>query len=278
MRLSIFTSALLIALAAPHGAQAAAAATTDQVEVELVSANVALVPGQSAWLGLRFKHAPQWHTYWINPGDSGLPTKLSWTLPAGYRADDIAWPVPKRFRVGDLYNFGYDGEMVLPVRIAVPGNAAVGSTAAIDVEAKWLVCHEECVPGKGALHIDLPVAATTRPDSRVAALFAAARAAQPSDSRRQAQARIDGERIEVTIEDAEGQRLPTDAFARQTRIAANAPPEIGRRNGRLVLVFAKSDYFTSAPDRFELLLIDGPAQAALIRAPFASASRSNSTP
>ncbi|NDA70694.1 MAG: hypothetical protein EBX63_07055, partial [Betaproteobacteria bacterium] len=30
----------------------------------------AAVPAR-VWLGLRLEHQPGWHTYWINPGDSG---------------------------------------------------------------------------------------------------------------------------------------------------------------------------------------------------------------
>ena len=103
------------------------------------------------------RHEPHWHTYWINPGDSGLPTTLAWTLPPGLKTQDIAWPLPKRFDVGGLYNFGYDGEVVLPVALSVPADAEPGTTAHIAVEAKWLVCREECIPGKASLTLDLPI-------------------------------------------------------------------------------------------------------------------------
>jgi hypothetical protein len=48
------------------------------------------------WVGLQLAHQPEWHTYWKNAGDSGLPTQLQWTLPPGVSAGDIAWPVPKK--------------------------------------------------------------------------------------------------------------------------------------------------------------------------------------
>src|SRR6187399_1970979 len=92
---------------------AAAPVQTDHVGVELVSAATALVPGRSASLGLRFVHEPHWHTYWINPGDSGLATKLSWQLPAGFHAGEIIWPAPQRFDVDGLFNFGYSGDALL---------------------------------------------------------------------------------------------------------------------------------------------------------------------
>jgi DsbC/DsbD-like thiol-disulfide interchange protein len=54
------------------------------------------VPGKPVWVGLQITHKPEWHTYWKNSGDSGLPTVLEWTLPAGVTAGDIAWPTPQK--------------------------------------------------------------------------------------------------------------------------------------------------------------------------------------
>ncbi|MBP6375864.1 MAG: protein-disulfide reductase, partial [Giesbergeria sp.] len=71
--------------------------TTPRVRAELVAdAPQGVAPGQPLWLGLQITHQPGWHTYWKNPGDSGLPTELRWTLPAGVDVGDIAWPVPQK--------------------------------------------------------------------------------------------------------------------------------------------------------------------------------------
>ncbi|WP_354675267.1 protein-disulfide reductase DsbD domain-containing protein [Cupriavidus alkaliphilus] len=67
------------------------------------------------WLGLSIQHQPHWHTYWKNPGDSGLATTLSWQLPDGVRAGDIEWPTPQQLPVGPLMNYGYEGQVLLPV-------------------------------------------------------------------------------------------------------------------------------------------------------------------
>ena len=63
-----------------------------------------------------------WHTYWKNPGDSGLATSLSWTLPAGFAAGEIVWPTPQQLPVGPLMNFGYEGTLLLPVPVTVPAD------------------------------------------------------------------------------------------------------------------------------------------------------------
>src|SRR5215472_7674854 len=100
---------------------AAVAADDDHVSASLVSEQSALVPGTTAWLGILLRHAPHWHTYWINPGDSGLPTQVMWRLPQDFHAGDVVWPAPQRIKVADLYNFGYEGDTLLPVPIQVIG-------------------------------------------------------------------------------------------------------------------------------------------------------------
>ena len=199
--LSVCATPLVLATAV------AAPVQTDHVSVELVSETTAVVPGGSAWLGLHFVHEPHWHTYWINPGDSGLATKLSWSLPAGFRAGDIIWPAPQRFDVGGLFNFGYKGDIVLPLQLDVPADAKPGSTAQLAVEARWLVCREKCIPGKAALTLGLPIAAQAAADPHWQPAFAAARAALPQAAQWSGVARGIGDRIEITLRQA-GAQVP----------------------------------------------------------------------
>ena len=84
---------LVAALA--HGA--GAVVSTEQVRAELIAhAPEGITPGKPVWLGLQIEHQPHWHTYWKNPGDSGLPTTLNWRLPNGVVVGEIAWPTPHR--------------------------------------------------------------------------------------------------------------------------------------------------------------------------------------
>ena len=64
-------------------------------------------PGQPLHLALRQQIQPGWHTYWSNPGDSGLPTTIDWSLPQDFRAGPIVWPTPERFVVGPVVGYGY---------------------------------------------------------------------------------------------------------------------------------------------------------------------------
>ena len=144
----------------------------------LVHAPDGVVPGSSFWAGLHIEHAPDWHTYWKNPGDSGLPTRMEWRLPTGWTVSDIHWPTPKRFPLGDLANYGYDGDLLLPVRIHIPADWTV-ATERLHAEAHWLICRVECLPQQGRFVVDVRPGQTlaSRPD-----LFEAALQAQPTEA------------------------------------------------------------------------------------------------
>ncbi len=155
----------------------------DPVRASLVAERTALVPGQTTTVALRFVHDDHWHTYWKNPGESGLPTTVSWKLPPGYSAGPIQWPAPEITDTGGVLTYGYGGELLLLVAIAVPADAVPGAGVALRANVDWLMCMESCVPGAAKLELALPVAAEAALDAQWAPKIAAARAAvpQPSD-------------------------------------------------------------------------------------------------
>ena len=167
----------LAALAVPCAVQAAGAVvTTEQVRAELVAhAPEGVEPGKPLWLGLQIDHQPDWHTYWKNPGDSGLPTTLAWQLPAGVTAGDIAWPTPGKLPVGPLMNYGYKGRLLLPVPATVT-SALNGKTLEVKLSAQWLVCKDVCIPQQGDFSLSVPARAST---ALHGAAFEAAHAAVP---------------------------------------------------------------------------------------------------
>ena len=134
--------------------------TTDQVRAELVAhAPQGIVAGQPLWLGLAIEHKPHWHTYWKNPGDSGLPTTLQWTLPAGFQAGEIDWPTPQRLPIGPLMNHGYEGKLLLPVRVDVPLQHEMRVPIRTDVQIDQAIT----IPintGFGMANIPIPIRAT----------------------------------------------------------------------------------------------------------------------
>ena len=174
---------------------AANVVTTPRVRAELLAhAPQGLAQGQQAWLGLSLQHQPDWHTYWQNPGDSGLATSFTWDLPEGVEAGEIAWPVPQRLRVGPLANYGYEGEVLLAVPLQLTTafqNTAASSQDSITVRlhASWLVCRVECIPEEGNFELSVPLRGSTAGDS---ARFARAAAALPVATTSDASVRAQG--------------------------------------------------------------------------------------
>jgi thiol:disulfide interchange protein len=160
-------------------AAAPAHASSKNVQASLLSETASLRPGQPVTLGLRLSMADGWHTYWKNPADSGLPTKLQWSLPEGFTAGDIAWPHPERISAPPLMSYGYEHDVVLPVVVTVPAGLAVGQPVRLAARADWLECKEICLPGKADLELTMPVAADAPPPSEHAPLFARSRARMP---------------------------------------------------------------------------------------------------
>ena len=138
-----------------------AVVTTPQVRAELLAhAPDGADPGKTVWLGLQLTHQPDWHTYWKNPGDSGLPITVQWTLPAGISAGDIAWPLPKKIPIGNLANYGFDGTVLLPVPLTISQDFKPGLTnneIEVKLKANWLVCRKECIPEEGEFALKVPV-------------------------------------------------------------------------------------------------------------------------
>lgn len=138
----------------------------DHVEASLGAGMTAVVPGSPVWLAVRLKHQDNWHSYWKNPGDAGMPTTIKWELPAGVVAGDIVWPLPRRFDLpADLVDFGYEGDIHLLTRLIVPEEYSA-DILDIAAEVRWLECEDEtCIPNGAALELSLPVALSAEVDT-----------------------------------------------------------------------------------------------------------------
>jgi len=202
-----FVSAALLAAASillPFGATAQTPAksvvTTERVRAELIAhAPDGIAAGKQVWVGLQLTHQPEWHTYWKNSGDSGLPTQMQWTLPAGVVAGDIAWPLPKKIPIGNLANYGYEGTVLLPVPLTITPEfnpSLLAGDLDVKLKAQWLVCRTECIPEDGDLTIKIPVKSTTAANG---AAFHAAFDAQPKPLASDSKVQVEGNAINVSV-------------------------------------------------------------------------------
>jgi thiol:disulfide interchange protein/DsbC/DsbD-like thiol-disulfide interchange protein len=167
-----------LSAAAAQGLQSSFRTPPDLVRSSLVAEPVAVSGAQPFTLAVRMAVKPGWHVYWRNPGDSGLPPEVTWTLPAGFNAGAIRWPAPERIPIATLMNYGYEGEVTLLVPVTPPPSLDPADPVQIRAKLTYLVCETECVPGSADLALTLPVG-ESRPDPDKAALFARARAALP---------------------------------------------------------------------------------------------------
>jgi thiol:disulfide interchange protein len=193
--------ALAAALAAPLAAWSLTGSVvqTERVRAELMAyAPDGVAPGKQVWIGLQLAHQPEWHTYWKNPGDSGLPTTLQWTLPAGVVAGEIAWPLPRKLPLGHLANYGYEGTVLLPVPLTITPDfrPSVTGDLPVKVKASWLVCRQECIPEDGEFALSVPVRSSTALNR---AAFQGSFDAQPAPLNSAGQVQVAGNAIKVKV-------------------------------------------------------------------------------
>ena len=157
----------------------------DLVKVDLIAEPAAIRAGEPFWVGIRLRMQEHWHTYWRNPGDSGEPTSVTWRLPQGFTAGELAWPAPAPIRVGPVASYGYEGEAVLLTQITPPRELRPGAASEIAAQVSYLVCEKICIPGEANVTLTLPAApagdnAMTNAATRDAFAQARARLPQPS--------------------------------------------------------------------------------------------------
>lgn len=182
MRGGMWTGLVTVALLFAGSASAAFAADP-RVSAELLAETQAIVPGRTSWIALRQRIAPGWHTYWLNPGDSGEPLRVEWSLPPGFTAGDIAWPAPDRISAGIAMSYGYSLAVVLPIPLTAPPGLTPDDRVTLRGHASWLVCEKTCIPEEAPLTLTLPVArGPSSADPRGAPLIAAARRSTPTAS------------------------------------------------------------------------------------------------
>jgi thiol:disulfide interchange protein DsbD len=218
---------LLLTAAAPVGVaserfQAASSPTAparriqaDHVAVELVADGSSAAAGVVD-VGIRFLLEPEWHIYWQNPGDSGTPPGVTWRLPRGWEAGPIEWPTPERIPFPPLVNYGYSGDVVLPVSLRVPP-AEVVPDAPVGAHVRWLVCRDICIAGRADLAVTLPVpSGSDRTAWRTIVDRARARVPRPAPPTWKASAVSDGDHFVVTVDtgtpEKQGTFFPIDVL------------------------------------------------------------------
>jgi len=228
------------------------------VSAELISENSAIQAGTSFWVALKLVHDEHWHSYWINDGDSGLPTKIKWELPEGFTAGPIVWAFPRRIEMPPLVSFGFENEVWHLVEITPPAQIAA-SNITLKANVSWLMCKEICIPGKASLSLTLPVAAETQPDAELAPGFAKARLNIPTrDTDWKFSSKVTDETIELQLTPPVGAaKLETlSLFPVEKGIISSGEPQVLTAEGDSYRLVVKRDLSeTTLPESFQAVLV-----------------------
>ena len=258
-----FFSALLVSccllLSGAVAAHSSGWQQAKHLKAELVSEYQQVMPGQQLWLALHFIPDEHWHTYWQNPGDSGLATSISWQLPDGVTVGDIQWPTPQAFSIPPLMNYGFEGPTVLLSQLTVPADFR-GDQLSIRARADWLVCEEICIPADAEFALTLPVGQAAVLSDSATAVIASANSKLPIPLTVSGSFDLAGGSFSAAI-----RGLP-DVDFQQFFVAATelvdhaAAQQLLFSEGEWLLRQNLNTYFTSAPEHFELVMVSSNGQ------------------
>ena len=237
--------------------------TGPHVEVSLLSEHANLVPGKEQWLGIHLKPDPEWHTYWLNPGDSGEPPKIAWSVD-GKEVDtgnslsfgNIQWPVPYEIKVAHLVNYGYEADNLLMVPVIVSDDLKAGQKLTVIADLSWLVCKEDCIPGWATLSLTLPVEERLE-KSPFATLFAKTRTTWPSDETLSGLFEITAEHVILNVAELEPDREWRALPIRGDVMQHNGQQTYHTPNGSPSFILPKSEYLSLQPQQLKFLVTDG---------------------
>lgn len=250
MMLARLLAVLAMLLAAPVLAQSVA--DLPNTRVELVAETAAPAPGKPFTVGIIMSPRAGWHTYWENPGDSGMPTRAEWSYPAG----PLRYPVPETYVVSGLMNHVYSRENMLLAEVTLPADTQGAITLALKLS--WLVCDDSlCVPESASLSLPLQTGDGTA-DPAQAQRFADARAALPRALTEAGSFAISGERIRIAVPLAGDDVRAAHFFAAgDDALLFAAPQAISRTADRLIVESEAAGAPTLVPGLIRVERTDG---------------------
>lgn len=218
------------------------------------------------WLGVHFILEKDWHIYWVNPGDSGLPPVLKWQLPSGFTAGNIQWPRPEKLKRSTLADYGYQDDVVLLVPLHVSPDGKPDTNAEIGLEVKWLICHDVCIADHAQLHLPLPLNSQNNSQST---LFAEARKRLPKPWPRWWRASAISHKDNFVLSIQTGKSIEAAQFYPLTpqEIENSADQPITSNAHGAEITLKKSDQLLKPIQRLKGLLVLGEGGAYVVEAP-----------
>lgn len=203
----------------------------------LFAATEAPSSGSTTTLAILMEPQGEWHGYWKQPGDVGLPTTFTWHLPDGVMVSDPAYPLPRTLLIEGLMNHVYEHPYALLVELTLDGDLPGGTALPIRVDMQYLACrYDACVPERASLETTLHVGdGHQSPD--VAARFANWRQALPRPLAAQASFDVEGDllRLRVPLPASVPIQNPHLFSATKGAIDNAAPQRVERRGDELIV-------------------------------------------
>jgi thiol:disulfide interchange protein DsbD len=103
-------------------------------------------------LGIKMDMQPGWHTYWINPGDSGGVIDIEWTMPKGNTVSEVSYPSPHKIPYPPLMTFGYENYVIFPVTLSLDNP---DEDILISAKIDFLICADVCIPETALIQTSL---------------------------------------------------------------------------------------------------------------------------
>jgi thiol:disulfide interchange protein DsbD len=245
----------------------AASAEGPHGKVELLAAQAAVQPGRPFQVGLHFQLEPGWHIYWINPGDSGEPPRVKWTLPAGYQAGPLLWPVPRRIEDHSLIDYGYQDQVLLPVKITPPAGQRGNANLQLSAAVSWLVCREMCLPGHAVLALTVPIQTGLPAPGNPLFIKTQAALPRPAPKSWRLTVKLDQHRFVLNVTTGKPETGATFFPLEANQIENAAPQKATPLPGGIQLEIQKSDQLLRAPANLSGVLVFASGQGYIIEAP-----------
>lgn len=130
--------------------------TENAVKVTYKASHKEIAPGDTLLIEFTFEIKKGWHIYWINPGDAGLPTIIQLKENQVGKQIDVLMDVPKILKEEDLVFYCYENKTTMVSKIIIPPAANLGKNT-LEFDISWLMCKNECFPGKINLKISVEI-------------------------------------------------------------------------------------------------------------------------
>lgn len=269
LMMSLWLGGCILGLFLASNLSAAQSARSQHTEVSLVSEAAVIAPGQPFTVALRMRMDPEWHTYWKNPGDAGLATRITWKLPRDFSTGPIQWPAPQRIETGGLVSFGYEEEAWLLVEVQPPASLRPGSRVTLSARVEWLECKEICLPGSAELNLSLPVGRTMQKAAALEPSFDSARAALPQRTFTKLRAEDHGSEIVLVLEQASARLVPRAFFfpEQEQLLSYTAPQQLEPAAPGLRLRMRKADNAIHSTTLSGVLRVEGPQGVVYLEVP-----------